>query len=950
MIGIMNPRKVDDNDIQIIEVNPRRTFHWKRWVIALVVIVFLGASRGLSVFLSATWFKSLGFESVYWYILEIKFALFAIFALSTFAILRVAFWLLARTVDTSLTKPRSLIVNNQQISLAPARVIRIASWVISALIGLIYGLSIRDSWKQFALYLNQTAGNVVEPVLGRSIGFYLFTLPVYDTISGWLLFLSIVVLLVAIGFSVFSMFGNEGAQPESLSPSIARFPSISVTASLLFLTVAAKVYLSRYPLLWEDHQAFSGVTYTEAHYVIPGLTAVSISLIIASALCLINAFWTKRVSVLGGAIVLPVIVFLAGCVFIPSYVTSFVVKPNELGRETPFIEANIAATRRAFKLDRLELRNFDAEPMIDAAELAANRPTLDNVRLWDWRALQDTLRQTQEIRTYYDFTDVDVDRYVVGGQTRQMMVAARELDVNKLPEQSRNWVNERLIYTHGYGVTMNTSNGFTPEGLPVFVLSNMPVESTAPEIKVTRPEIYFGQKTDTDVYVNTRQKEFDFPQGETNSYSTYSGNGGIPLGSGIRKTLLAAALGDLTKIPFSDAIIPETRALIHRNIRERVNSIAPFLIYDNDPYIVVTSDGRLVWMIDAFTESSTYPYSRHYIAADHEVNYIRNSVKVTIDAYNGTVTFYIFDSEDPIIETYKNVFPALFHDASEMPADLRAHIRYPETLFRVQGDVFSLYHTQNAKMFFQREDIWSVANKAGNGRDQKPQQAPVDPYFVLMQLPGEDRPNEFAEILPFTPANRNNMIGWMAGRSDGDAYGSLLVYNFPKSRLVDGPLQVEARIDQNAQLSGQFTLWNQQGSRVQRGNLLVIPIGKSLLYVEPIYLKAESSPMPELRLVVLATQEKLAYGLNYQEALTNLFGQQAKQPESPGQPGQESQTGKQPANETKVQSTQDLIHQAASDLSEYRKLTSEGKFGEAGQKLESATRALEELNKTAGKP
>jgi uncharacterized membrane protein (UPF0182 family) len=477
----------------------------------------------------------------------------------------------------------------------------------------------------------------------------------------------------------------------------------------------------------------------------------------------------------------------------------------------------------------------------------------------------------------------------------------------------------------------------------------MPVESKVPDIKVTRPEIYFGQKTDTDVYVKTRQMEFDFPQGETNSYSTYSGTGGIVLGSGLRRTVLAAALGDLTKVPFSDAITPDTRALIHRNIEKRINSIAPFLIYDSDPYIIVTADGRLVWMVDAFTESATYPYSRHYLVDNKEANYIRNSVKVTIDAYNGTVAFYIFDAQDPIIQAYQKVFPSLFHDSSEMPADLRAHVRYPETLVKVQGEAFSLYHTTNAKVFFQREDIWSVAKQKSTDREQKQQVKSVDPYFVLMQLPEENRPNEFVEILPFTPANRNNMIGWMAGRSDGDKYGTLLVYNFPKSRLVDGPLQVEARIDQNAQLSGQFTLWNQQGSRVQRGDLLVIPMGKSLLYVEPVYLKAESSPMPELRLVVLATQDRLAYGQSYQEALTNLFGQPSKQADQKGPEAQKQpETGTQaPPPEQKSRTTEELIRQAASDLSDYKRLTSEGKFGEAGQKLESATKALEELNKNS---
>ncbi len=507
--------------------------------------------------------------------------------------------------------------------------------------------------------------------------------------------------------------------------------------------------------------------------------------------------------------------------------------------------------------------------------LPNNRDTIENIRLWDWRALQDTLRQIQAIRTYYDFPDVDVDRYVVGGNTRQMMIAPREINDSKLPASSRNWINERLIYTHGYGVTMNSANGFTPEGLPQFVLSNMPVESTAREIKVTRPEIYFGELTDRYVYVKTKQNEFDYPQGDTNTSTTYQGTGGIRIGNRLRRMLLAWGIGDLSKLPFSNDVTSDSRVLINRNIREIVNGVAPFLTYDKDPYIVVDNEGRLFWMIDAFTESSYFPYSTHHDVAGNSLNYIRNSVKVVIDAYNGTVRFYVFDNQDPIIAAYRRIFPNLFQDANQMPADLRAHVRYPETLVRAQGEVYSLYHTQNPKVFFQREDVWSVAQHIDVDEKGKKQSAPIDPYFVLMQLPGEQQKNEFVLILPFTPANRNNMIGWMAGRSDGENYGKLLVYNFPQSRLIDGPVQIEARIDQNAQLSGQFTLWNQQGSRVIRGHLLVIPIGRSLLFVEPIYLQAERSPMPELRLVVLATQEKLGYGQTFDEAMNSLFGEAA---------------------------------------------------------------------------
>jgi uncharacterized membrane protein (UPF0182 family) len=463
------------------------------------------------------------------------------------------------------------------------------------------------------------------------------------------------------------------------------------------------------------------------------------------------------------------------------------------------------------------------------------------------------------------------------------------------------------------------------------------------------------------VYVKTKQKEFNYPQGEDNNYTVYEGTGGISFGGGFRQMLMAWALDDLSKLPFSDDITPESRALIHRNILERARKLAPFLVYDEDPYIVVTNDGRLFWLIDAFTESDTYPYSRHYGAGGRRVNYIRNSVKVAIDAYNGTTNFYVFDTEDPIINAYRSAFPALFRNSADMPADLRAHVRYPDLLIKTQGEVFGLYHTQSTKVFFQREDVWSVAQQISLNREGRQERAPIEPYYVIMQLPGEPQKNEFVGILPFTPSNRNNMIGWMAARSDGENYGSLLVYDFPKSRLIDGPLQIEARIDQNAQLSGQFSLWNQQGSRVRRGNLLVIPIGSGLLYVEPIYLQAAQSPMPELRLVVLATQERLAYGSNFEEALRNLFGEaasaqpqqqvaQSKQEQGKQGSTENNQGTPQAAQPQQPANVQQLIKKAADELAEYQRLTAEGKLGEAGQRLESLKRTLEELKKAQGIP
>ncbi len=595
-------------------------------------------------------------------------------------------------------------------------------------------------------------------------------------------------------------------------------------------------------------------------------------------------------------------------------------------------------------MDRVTQREFPAETTVAAADAANNQATLQNIRLWDWHALQDTLRQIQEIRTYYDFPDIDIDRYNIDGTTREVMLAARELSVAKLPESSQNWINEKLIYTHGYGITMNPVNGFTAEGLPTLMLSNMPVQSTVSSLKVTRPEIYFGELTDTDVYVKTRQKEFNYPQGQSNNLTSYDGEGGIAIGGFLRRMTIALDQSDLAKLPFSDDVNQNSRLLMRRNIRDRVSALAPFLTFDPDAYIVLGDDGRLSWIMDAFTLSDSYPYSTHYRLGDNSINYLRNSVKVVIDAYDGTTTFYVFDQEDPIIGAYRRIFPNLFKDAAMMPPDLRKHVRYPELFLKLQAEVYSLYHMTDPEAFYNREDLWTVANEVGMGEGGQQITQPMQPNFVLMKLLGETD-EEFAEILPFTPANRNNLIGWIAGRSDGAQYGTSVVYNFPKTKVVDGPLQVEARIDQNAQLSGQLTLWNQQGSHVRRGALLVIPTGKALLYAEPIYLQAERSPMPELRLVVLAVQDRLAYGPNFQSAMAALFGGAASSLTAVAVPTEAERTA--PASASSGQPAADfnaLIADAAKDLADYQRLTAEGKLGEAGQKLEELKRALDKLN------
>ena len=721
-----------------------------------------------------------------------------------------------------------------------------------------------------------------------------------------------------------------------------QLPWRGVAAALgyLLLVLALHVYIGRFELLFEHHTIFDGVSYTDAHVTITGLLVVCIALVIGSAIAFAAAMFNPRGRWLAVAIT-PAAVCYIGVALAGWYVTTFLVKPNQLDRERVYIADNIQMTRQAYGLDRFALHEFPAEITPGAADPANNQPTLKNIRLWDVQALRDTLRQVQEIRTYYDFPDIDIDRYQIGGSLHEVMLAVRELNVDKLPESSHNWINDKLIYTHGYGITMNSVNGFTPEGLPTLLLSNMPVQSTVPSLSVSRPEVYFGEMTNTDVYVKTQQREFNYPEGQANNLTSYSGTGGIVMGGFLRRVLIAFERGDVAKVPFSDDVNAESRLLMRRNVRDRVAALAPFLTFDQDPYIVVGEDGRLSWVIDAFTSSDSYPYSAHNSLAGEQVNYVRNSVKAVVDAYDGTVTFYIFDSEDPIIAAWQKVFPGMFKNASEMPVWMRKHIRYPELLLSLQAEIYGLYHMTNPEVFYNREDLWTVATQTGMAEGGEQTSQAMVPNFVLMNLPGENG-LEFVEILPFTPSNRNNLIGWIAARSDGDHYGSAVVYNFPKTRLVDGPQQIEARIDQNAQLSGQLTLWNQQGSHVRRGSLLVIPCGKALLYAEPIYLQAQRSPMPELRIVVLALQDRLAYAPTFEGALASLFGSGSStlsaaevQPQAPPEAGGKAQ----PAENVST-----LIAQAGRDFSDYQRLTASGKLAEAGQKLDDLKRVLDKLN------
>jgi uncharacterized protein len=915
---------------------PRRRLA-RVFLFAILAVAVLGGRAAVSYYVNAVWFESLGYGAVFWTSVVIQAATFGAFALATFLVLYgVALALKPARVAEMIGA--SILINGQRVKLPVDTAIRAVVLGLSLAVAAASGASMTARWATLALYwYAPTDAAQPDPIFGRPLNFYLFILPAWQLISGWLLTLAAVATAIAAVFVVIAGGTRVLSQGRIGGAQTPLWRGLSICLGALLLALAARVYLGRFERLFQEGTVFTGVTYTDAHVTLTGTLLVCIALLVGAVVAGIGAIRTPGprwvAASVAPALACYVLVGVAGW-----YVASFIVKPNQLVRERPFIAHNIEMTRRAYALDRIEPHAFPAETGIEAVEAGKNQTTLENIRLWDARALQDTLRQIQEIRTYYDFPDIDIDRYEVNGAVRQMMLATRELNVDKLPASSRNWINEKLIYTHGYGVTMNRVNGFTPEGLPSLVLSNMPIQSTIPGLTVTRPEIYFGELTHTDVYVKTGQKEFDYPQGDANSLTSYEGDGGIRLGGLLRRTLIALDRGDVAKVPFSDDITSESRLLMRRDVRERVQELAPFLAFDPDPYIVVGEDGRLYWLMDAFTTADTYPYARRYRFGYERINYIRNSVKVRIDAYTGATTFYVFDAQDPIIAAYRAVFPALFADASAMDPALRKHVRYPELMLRIQAAVYGLYHMSNPDVFYNREDLWTVATEVGS-TEQRPQV--MEPNFVLMTLPGE-RATEFIEILPFTPANRNNLIGWIAGRSDGEHYGQAVVYDFPKTKLIDGPLQIEARIDQDAQLSGQLTLWNQQGSHVRRGSLIVIPIGRALLYAEPIYLQAEHSPMPELRLVVLAVQDRLAYGPTFESAMAALFGGAAS---SVSVQASAAPTASPPASPARAgpEDVNALIAGAARDLSDYQQLTAAGKLGEAGQKLEALKRKLEAL-------
>lgn len=863
-----------------------KIFSWAFLGIAFFIFIFF--SKISSLITDWWWFSEVGFTQIFLKSLYAK-AIIGFCAGFIAAVFLLGNFLIAvrSKVPWMATIPEALV--GQSISLDDRKVKKLGV-VINLLAALLIALIAAASWHDVLKFLAAVPFGSSDPLFGKDVAFYVFSLPIYTLGLGLIRILILLSLATCIAvyvlrgsLSISSLFGKFGFDRliEKLGNPIIKLVKdknannkarlhIAVLLFLFLATVAANSYFSLYNLLTSQSGPVFGAAFTDANVMVP-LLRISVFAYGLAALLALYYGISGKVAPLFGAISFTILIGLVSAV-IPAVFQKLVVAPNELTKETPFIKHNIEATRRAYGLDNIEERETVADKVLTSSDIATNNLTIKNVRLWDREPLLSTFSQIQEIRTYYEFASVDNDRYTIDNEVRQIMLSPRELASDSLP--NKNWINERLTFTHGYGIAAGPVNQVTPEGLPVLLVKDLPPKSEAKELTITQPEIYYGELVNDYVIVKTKSKEFDYPKGEENVYTTYAGQGGVEVNSPIKRFLLALRFGSL-KLFLSGDVTGQSRILYYRDIKERVAKIAPFLTYDRDPYLVV-AEGKMYWIIDAYTSSNRYPYSQPLQLNGGKVNYIRNSVKAVVDAYGGTVSFYQADPNDPIIKTYAKIFPGVFRPLSDMPKSLTAHLRYPEDIFTLQTDIYTIYHMDDPQIFYNKEDQWEVPIIAQEGEKQAEGKVPaMTPRHMIMKLPGEKK-EEYILMLPFTPRAKDNLSAWMVARNDGEQYGKLVVYRFPKDKLVFGPKQVIGRINQDAEVSKQISLWDQRGSQVIQGPLLVIPIEESLVYVRPLYLKAEAGKIPELKRVIVAYENKIAMEETLEAGLAKLFGTSEK--------------------------------------------------------------------------
>lgn len=829
---------------------------FSKFFLAIIVLVVVFLSAFARLITDYWWFKALNFET--FFLISLKAKIFFFFIA---VIIFLVFALTNLVISSKLNKSKISFKLKLIVTLVVSYFVGIASY---------------QQWFTILQYLNQTTFNLADPIFMKDVSFYVFTLPFLLAIWGFLLAIVVITLiLVALdylqNFIVEIFKQRQPMDPMNIQPKMPKLKRsnlihLAVLGSIAFVLLAVKHYLSRFSIMYSEKGIVVGAGYTDVVAYLPIIKLLTILAIMVVVLFYAWIFFNnktfKKRHFLVTGIALYLIVFLVGPTLIPGLVQTLIVSPNEINLEKPYIENNIKFTKIAYGLSDVKEQEFLTEPLtreiLDTATV-----TINNARILDWRPVQQTYKQTQEIRLYYDLSGIDIDRYMIDGQYTAVMIAPREMNQNQIAENAKTWVNLHMIYTHGFGVVMSPVNTVTKEGLPNYLIKDIPPKYQLDEInlKIDKPQIYYGQKDNSFVLVNTNTKEFDYPKGNTNEYIQYDGKGGVQLDSFMKKLLMAIRFFDI-KILLSSDVTTESKIMFDRAIQQRISKITPFLKLDNDPYIVI-ADKKLYWIQDAYTVTRNFPYSEKL----GNINYIRNSVKIVMDAYDGTIDYYVRDKEDPLILTYAKIFPKQFKSYELMPEELKSHTRYPEDLFKVQSAIYSIYHMEDPTVFYNKEDAWDVTTEIyGIG-----QQVQVEPYFIIMKLPDEEK-EEFVLMTSFAPIRKNNMVAWFAARSDGENYGKLLLYKFPKDKLVYGPLQIEAKIDQDSEISQQLTLWSQKGSRVMRGNLLVIPIKNSLLYIEPLYIQAETGQLPQLKRVLVSDGERVVMEETLALALESLFG------------------------------------------------------------------------------
>ncbi len=899
-------------------------------LLGLIVLALVGQT--VPLYTDWLWFQEVGYARVFVTILTLRGWLFIGVGLGTFLFLYGNLAFAARTA-----RPDVYWELEDQLGL-PGRVvleplIRRLLRPVLAVIAFFSGVSASANWETVLEYFNATPFGVAAPDVGwglaRDLSFYVFVLPFWRLLYGW----SILLATATIGLSLALYVLQRSLVLTARGPRLAAGARVHLLLlGTAFLVIKAwGFWLDRFEIMYSPRGLVFGASYTDVNASLPALGGLVVLTLLCAAACLLQVWRPGWRFLVAGLVVLGA-VWVGGLGVYPAFLQRFRVTPNELAAERPYIVHNVRMTRQGYGLDRVEEKDFPAEETLTPAALDRNNLTIKNIRLWDHGPLLTTFAQLQEIRPYYKFVDVDNDRYLIGGEYRQIMLSPRELSSRHLPG-GEGWINEHLTYTHGYGVIVGPVNRISPEGLPEFFVKDIPPVSTNFP-KITRPQIYYGERANDFVFIGTKSQELDYASGDQNVYTRYAGRGGIPVASFLTKLAFAVRFGK-PNIILSDDLTRESRIMIHREVGRRVRQVAPFLRFDRDPYVVVTDDGRLVWMIDGYTVTDRYPYSQ---PVPNLGNYIRNSVKATVDAYHGTVAFYLADAADPLIRTYARAFPGLFKPLGDMPADLQRHIRYPEDLFTVQARMYATYHMEDPQVFYNKEDLWTIPRRAVEGRERE-----MEPYYTIMRLPGETK-EEFILLTLFNPIRRDNMIAWMAARSDRPNYGRLIVYNFPKASLVYGPRQIDARINQDPIISQQLSLWNQRGSTTIPGSLLAIPIDQSLIYVQPLYLAAEKGALPELRRVFVAYGNQIAMEPTLEQSLQRIFGGRGRIGEAGGRPAAEVAP-----SASRDAGLQGLIRKAWEAWSRAQDALRRGDWSSYGEEQRRLEQTLQELRDRAGR-